>query len=141
MTIMSDSAPAPLDPDLPTVTFPSGVPGFGQARRFTLIRLDEVGLLFALRSLDDPGLRFLVVPPGHFFSDYVPHLKDATVSELDLRDPEEALLLVVVTPGDTPRDATVNLLAPIVINQRTREAAQVVLDAPELPLRAALRLG
>jgi flagellar assembly factor FliW len=141
VTTVPDIAPAPVDLDLPLLTFASGLPGFSQARRFALVRLDEVGLLFSLRSLDEPGLRFLVVPPGQFFTDYAPHLTDATVTELDLGSPQEALVLVVVTPGETPRDATVNLLAPIVVNQRTREAAQVVLDRPDLPLRAALVLN
>ena len=49
------------------------------------------------------------------------------------------MLLLVVTVGDSPQDATANLLAPIVINTRTRAGAQIVLTGSDHPLRAALQ--
>ncbi|RJK92463.1 flagellar assembly protein FliW [Vallicoccus soli] len=111
--------------------------GFPDHRRFALVALDEAGLLYALRSLEDPALRFLVAPPAPFFPDYAPELDDEQAALLGLGSAEDALVLVVVTPGASPADATANLLAPVVVNQRTRTAAQVVLDQ-DLPLHAPL---
>ena len=51
---------------------------------------------------------------------------------------EDAILMVIVTVGDDPGSATANLLAPIVVNQHTRQAAQIVVAEGELPLRAPL---
>jgi flagellar assembly factor FliW len=45
---------------------------------------------------------------------------------------------VLVNPGATLADMTANLMAPILVNHRTRRAAQVVLEDPSLPLRAPL---
>lgn len=123
------------------LTFVSPVAGFPEQRRFVLVALEPSGLLCALRSLDEPDLRFLVVPPGTFFPDYEPELTDSWVEMLALKSAEEALVLAIVTPGDSAAEATANLLAPVVINLRTRQAAQVVLDDTGLPLRAPLRAG
>lgn len=79
-----------------------------------------------------------MVSPAPFFSDYAPVLDDVSVARLDLRDADEALVLLVVTLGARPEDATANLLAPIVVNQRTRHAAQVVLNGQDFSLRAPL---
>jgi len=125
--------------DLPSLDFLGPVAGFPEHRRFVLAELDPSSLLRALRSLDDPGLRFLVLPPGPFFPDYTPEIGDDWAERLELTGSEDALVLVLVTPGATAADATVNLMAPVVINVRTRRAAQIVLDDTSLPLRAPLR--
>ena len=126
------------DLDVPTIELVDALPGFAHARRFALVELAPGGALSALRSIDDPDLRFLVVPPELFFPDYAPEIDDETAARLHLTAAEDALVLLVVSPGETPQDATVNLLAPIVINHRTNEAAQVILADASLPLRAPL---
>jgi flagellar assembly factor FliW len=135
---IGDTEPADLPSELPSLEFVGPVAGFPGHRLFVLAELDDSSLLRALRSLDDPGLRFLVLPPGPFFPDYAPDINDEWVRKLELTSADEALVLVVVTPGAVAGGATVNLLAPVVINTRTRRAAQVVLDDSTLPLRAAL---
>jgi flagellar assembly factor FliW len=112
--------------------------GFPDHRRFALIRLDDSGLMCALRSVDDPELRFVVVPPALFFDDYAPQIDEAVAGTLGATSEKELLVLVVVTTGDTLASATANLMAPIVVNHASRLAAQVVLDDTRLPLRAPL---
>ena len=123
---------------LPTIELVEGMPGFPGLRRFALVRLDDLGLLYALRSLDAPDVRFLVVPPAPFFPEYEPELDDATAARLGVSAADEVLLLLIVTPGERPQDATANLLAPLVVNATTSAAAQVVLDDSRLPLRQKL---
>lgn len=124
--------------EIPVLELVEPLPGFPEHRRFALARLDDTGVLCALRSLDDPGLRFLVVPPGAFFAEYAPEIDDQTVAALEIDSADDVLPLVMVTPGDSARSATANLLAPVVVNHRTRRAAQVVLGDATLPLRAPL---
>ena len=128
-----------IDEDLPGLEFVGPVAGFPELRRFVLAELDPASVLRALRSLEDPALRFLVVPPGPFFPEYAPEIEDAWAETLELSRAEDALVLVIVTPGATAADATANLLAPVVINVTTRRAAQIVLEDSSLPLRAPLR--
>jgi flagellar assembly factor FliW len=123
---------------LPELTMAGGLAGFPDAERYALVEVPEATPLFLLRSLDVPGLEFVVVPPAVFFPDYAPEIDDASAARLGLIDAEDALLLVVLTVGASATDATANLLAPVVINQRTRAAGQVLLQG-EWPLRAPLR--
>jgi flagellar assembly factor FliW len=124
--------------DIPVVTMVEPMLGFPQHNRFGLARLDEAGAVCDLRSLDDPELRFVVVPPGLFFADYAPEISATTAEQLGARSTDDLLALVVVTLGEGLEGATANLLAPVLLNPHERLAAQVVLDDTNLPLRAPL---
>ena len=124
--------------DAPELSLPAGLPGFPKAQRFILVPWGAENSPFSLlRSLDDSDLEFVVVPPGVFFPGYAPELDDDIAESLGLSDPDDAVVLVLVTVGDVAAEATANLLAPIVVNRHTREAAQVVL-ADDLELQAPL---
>ncbi len=124
--------------DLPVLEMVRPMPGFPDHRRFTLVRLDDEGLLCSLTSLDEPGLRFLVVPPDRFFPDYAPEVDDDVVADLELDGDSEVLLLVVLTAGGSLAATTANLAAPVLVNAGTRRAGQIVLDEPGLPVAAPL---
>jgi flagellar assembly factor FliW len=126
--------------ELPALTFVGPVAGFPQHRAFVLTEIDPSSMVCALRSLDDPDVRFLVLPPGPLFPEYAPEISDDWAETLELSQADDALVLVIVNPGTSIADATVNLMAPIVINTSTLRAAQVVL-ADDLPLRAPLPLN
>jgi flagellar assembly factor FliW len=123
--------------EIPVIEMVEPMPGFPGLTRFALVRLDETGVLSSLSSVEDPSLRFLVVPPQVFFPDYAPEIDDATAAELGLERAEDTLLLVVVNPGDSTGAATANLLAPVLVIVATRRGGQVVLDE-DLPIRAPL---
>lgn len=126
------------DPDLLELTLLGGLAGFPRGERYALVEVSGTSPLFRLCSLDEPGLDFLVVPPVVFFPDYAPEIDDVSAARLGLTDAADALLLVVLTVGDDAGSATANLMAPVVINGRTRQAAQVVVEGTH-PLRAPLR--
>ena len=123
--------------EIPVIDMVEPMPGFPGVRRFALVRLDDEGVLCALRSVEEPSLRFLVVPPQLFFPDYAPVVDDATVAALGIDSADDVVVLAVVNAGDSPADATVNLLAPVLVNTTTRQGAQVVLT-DDLPVRAPL---
>jgi flagellar assembly factor FliW len=127
----------PAAGEIPVLELVNPLVGFPDLRRFGLARLDEAGTVFDLRCLDDE-LSFVVVPPAMFFDDYAPEVDDELVEELGAQSEDDLLVLSVVTLGDDPTQATVNLMAPIIVNHRTRRAAQVLLDDATLPLRAPL---
>lgn len=125
--------------EIPEIIFHAGIPGFPDARRFTLVWWGDESSPFSILScLDDPSLEFLVVPPLAFFPLYAPEIDDDTVERLGIETEDDVILLVIVTTGDDASKATANLLAPIVINRHTRQAAQTVLAEGEHPLRAPL---
>lgn len=114
--------------ETPVLEMAAGLPGFPDARRFVLMEWGEAGSPFSLlRSLDHESLEFLVAAPVVLFPDYAPELDDVDAGALGLISAEDALVLVIVTVGESAEDATANLLAPIIVNIHTRVAAQVAL--------------
>jgi flagellar assembly factor FliW len=133
--------PEPTDSstaEIPILEMVQPLAGFPDDRRFALARLDETGLVCDLRSLDDPDLSFVVVPPATFFRDYSPEIDESVTAELGIEEESDLLALVVVTLGDTPDSATANLLAPVLVNHRTQRAGQYLLSDLDLPMRAPL---
>ncbi|WP_433210015.1 flagellar assembly protein FliW [Dactylosporangium sp. CS-047395] len=127
---------------LPVIDFVAPIPGFPEDRRFVLVRLDDAGVLYSLKSVDSDGLRFLVVPPTQFFPDYEAEIDDETLATLGVSDPGDLVVLLVVTAGEAgAEDATANLMAPIVLDQRTRRAVQLILSHTGLPVRQKLMVA
>ncbi len=133
MTTMTHDLATPATAD---VHFPAGLVGFPDSRDYALDG-GEGGVFELLPAVEgDPG--FVVVAAALFYPDYQPVLDDATAARLDLRDADEALVLIIVTVGTDIGAAHGNLFAPVVVNTRTGSAAQVVLSGQGFPLRAPL---
>ena len=101
MTLMTD-APATA----PEIEFVLPIMGLDQHTRFHLEALDEEGVLYSMRCVEQPSLRLFMVAPERFFPGYAPEIDDETVEALDLRDAREAAVLCVVNPGEDPKTAT-----------------------------------
>ncbi|HET6151316.1 MAG TPA: flagellar assembly protein FliW [Marmoricola sp.] len=124
--------------EIPVIDLVRPLPGFPGLSRFALVQLDEDGVLCQLRSLDQPSLRFLVIPPVAFFPDYAPEVADEELEALGIRSADEAIVLLVLNAGESLGTTTANLMAPMVVNAVTRRASQVILDDPALPIAAPL---
>lgn len=122
--------------------FDAGLPGFPDVHRFRLVSWGERPNPFSLLQCVDRGdLAFVVVPPEVFFPDYAPAITGDAAARLGLRDAADAIVLVIVTLGTSPAEATANLLGPVVVNRTNGRSAQLVLDSSsygvQTPLRAA----
>jgi flagellar assembly factor FliW len=132
MTVMT--APA----DATIVNFVEPMPGFDDEKSYSLSKIDDQGILHALRSTRDPGLRFVLLSPEHFFDDYRPDLTPVVADALDAGPDGEVQVLLVLTIGEGLADATANMRAPIVLSPASGRAMQVVLDDESLPMRRPL---
>lgn len=120
------------------ITFPMGIPGFEECRRFILIRHDPEGKFLWLQSADEPDLALVTIEPHRVFKDYAPEIPEREVEELAAGHPGALRMLAIVTiPGDVSK-ATVNLAAPIVLNEQLRRAKQVVLEGSPYSIRQRL---
>jgi flagellar assembly factor FliW len=128
--------------DVPEIELVRPLPGFPDLSRYVLVRLgsddSEQACVYELRSVERPQVRFVVAAPTAFFPDYAFELDEMWRASLGLADASEALVLVLLTIGDDAASTTANLLAPVVINARTRSAAQVILSGTDWPVRAAV---
>lgn len=115
------------------------LPGLPGHVEFTLAALDEIGVLFSLRSepAGQTPLRLFAVAPGAFFPDYAPTLREDV--RVSVGAGQDALVtLVIVHPAEGNDPPTANLLAPLVVEPVTGTTVQTVLD-DDWPLRAPLR--
>ena len=132
-------APLPADRVL---EFPDGLIGFPGAHRFALLESSRPGSPFrCLACLDLPEIRFVVCEPAMFGSGFVASLP----LPADLPRGDAAVLVIVTVPADG-RDMTANLMAPIIIDCRSRRGRQLVLEGgpystrhPLLPATPAAR--
>jgi flagellar assembly factor FliW len=120
------------------LTFPDGLLGFPEARRFAMIDTGEDSTYFWLQSVEDPGLAFLSVVPWAFFPDYAPEVDEVEQTALGLERPEDALVLCLLSVQRDTEKITANLLGPLIVNASSRRGRQVVLAESGYPVRAPL---
>lgn len=113
-----------------SIEFPLGLPGFEQCRRFSLFH--EAGsaqpIVHSLQSLDDPALVFSVADPGLFGFHYQLTLSDEESRLLGVESPEDLAVAVILRRAEgAASPVSANLMAPLVINLRTRRALQQVI--------------
>lgn len=113
------------------VEFPFGMPAFEDQRQFLIVEEDSTKPIVFLQSTTRPDLTFMALPVRVIDPDFQLNATAEDLTDLGLdpnRTPQDGvdiLTLVLVTVRDT-REATVNLMAPIVVNAKTRRAMQVI---------------
>ena len=109
--------------------FADGLPAFEDEHRFIILPFDDDSPYSFLQSVATPELAFLMTVPFVFFPDYEFVLEDDVMAALAIKGSEDMQIYTLVTiPGGNIKEMTANLMAPVVINKKTREAKQVVLD-------------
>lgn len=113
-------------PDESVLRFPQGLIGFPKARRFVILDHRPGSPFKWMLCLDEPDVAFAVVEPARFVPEYRPPL-DLAARTL-ATDPADVALFVIVTIPPDPLGMTVNLMAPVVVDVRTRVSRQLVLE-------------
>lgn len=123
------------------LTFENGIPGFPEEKRFVLLPLTEDQVFLAMQSVKTPELAFVVVNPFFFFQDYEFCLDEGTIAQLGIEDRNDVRVLNILTIRDPFRETTINLKAPLVLNEKTRKGKQVILEEEKYLTRHPLFLG
>ena len=111
--------------------FPQGLPAFEREKAFVLVQLPERAPLVFLQSLASPALCFLAFPILVVDPDYQLAIAPEELEALGLdaqRQPElgpEVLALALVSLH-ADFSATANLMAPIVLNLKSRRGLQSI---------------
>lgn len=108
-------------------TFPQGIPGFEQNVSYIFIQPDMESPFIFLQCVDNGDVALLLTNPFEFFPDYDLELSDSVVTELGIESKEDVAVWSVVSVGAQLEEATLNLLAPIIVNVNTRLGKQVIL--------------
>ena len=111
------------------VRFEKGIPGFESLRDFIVVEKEESYPILWLVSLDSPNVAIPVIDPWLIRVDYTVDIDEETVKELEIEGMEDLrILAVLVIPVGNPKDMTINLMAPIVINKRTGKGKQIIME-------------
>jgi flagellar assembly factor FliW len=108
--------------------FPWGLPGFARLRHWLALTLPTQANFVWLQSLDDPAVAIPTCDPWMVFESYEPKLPGYAIAALDIANPSDFTMLCVVVAADGGQEMTMNLLAPIVVNLRSRRARQIMLE-------------
>lgn len=119
------------------LSFPDGVPGFPQLFRFQLTQEGPGQPFFSLKSLEDDQVGFWMVDPFPFFPQYEFTLVDSVKRQLHIEEGTPVSVRTVITVRNEG-EVTVNLKAPIVINEAAAIAKQVILNDDNYGIRQPL---
>ena len=112
--------------------FSRGLFGFEEERRFVLIPFEgSGGSLLCFQSAETPALAFTAVNPFFLKPDYAPVLADEELAELGVEQSEELCFYALCATRNPVSESTVNLRCPVVINDQTQQAVQVILDTQD----------
>ena len=117
------------------ITFPHGLYGFEEERRFVLLPFAGNGTLFSLQSVDNPYLAFVVMDPFALDETYAPVLQKDELKELDADRSEDLYYYVMCVVREPVEDSTVNLKCPIAINSDSLMAMHVILEEDTYQMR------
>lgn len=115
--------------DRQIIDFRDGLIGFDKFRSYALLDAPQKPY-FYLQSTELAELGFILLDPFLFRPDYSMDVADAAMASLGVSDPDDALVLALVTIPPDGGPITANLMGPLVIGRKTRRGAQVVLTDP-----------
>lgn len=111
------------------VTFIEGILGFDKYNEFVYISNPDPMFPFGwLQSTESSDVSFIVTNPFLFVSDYDFDLPDTIIEKLGIHDIKDVTILSMVVIPEDPQETTINLKSPVVVNNTTRQAKQVILD-------------
>jgi flagellar assembly factor FliW len=118
------------------IQFKHGIPGFEKVKRFVLIDSDVEDSPFKwIQGMDEPKPAFVIVDPFVIRKDYEIKLSDEFLDELEIKSPTDvSVFCIVVVPEDISK-MTVNLQAPLIINNVNRKGRQLILDTDRYGVR------
>jgi flagellar assembly factor FliW len=107
------------------IHFPEGIPAFEEEKNFVVIPLEE-GPFYYLQAVNSQ-LCLLTAEPFVFFPGYEVDLPSEQLAKLEANEDEKALtVFTIITVPEDFRQATANLLAPIIINTSRKKGFQFI---------------
>jgi len=123
------------------INFTQGLLGFPDVKRYIVLdhpNNPDIPLKW-LQAIDDPDLAFVITDPLLFYPDYNPEIDEHDLKGLNITEAEDCGIISIVTiPHGEPEKMTANLQGPVLVNLRTREGKQIVLESDKYPLRYSL---
>lgn len=120
------------------ITFKEGLLGFENLTKFFIVDPGDQTLILWFQSIDDETTAFPIIEPKIFQPDYSVKLLPAELNSLSLENLNNSSIYTILTIPQDVTEMSANLKAPIVINNETRMARQIVLQDSKLEVRCKM---
>lgn len=112
--------------------FPEGLFGFEEEKQFFLLPFEgSEGSLLCFQSVSTPALAFVAVNPFFLSPGYAPQLTGQELKRMGVEKSEDLCFYALCVVRNPAAESTVNLRCPVVINDQTRQAMQVILESKD----------
>jgi flagellar assembly factor FliW len=125
-------------PEDKVILFKEGLPGFPQTHKFAVLELEELKPFQYLQALEGPPIALLIISPFFIDPSYEFQLSSSEMEELQGSPDQNLVVYSVASFPEDPSQATINLMAPIVINEKERRGKQVILHETRYSIRHPL---
>ena len=117
------------------IEFTEGLLGFENLKKFFIVDPGDQTLILWLQSIDDAGTAFPIIEPKIFQPNYIVKLLPVELNSLSLENLQNASVYTVLTIPQNVTEMSANLKAPVIINNKTKYARQIVLQDSKLEVR------
>lgn len=108
--------------------FVSPIIGFSDLKQYTIIDYKPESPFKWLQSMEDMELAFPVTLCSFFGIDYQFDIPDEEAEKLGIESADDVFVCNIANiPASNPKDATINMLAPIIVNTANKKAMQTIL--------------
>jgi|SRR5690606_6075132 len=121
------------------IQFSFGLPGFLDEKEFVLLEIPGNPVFQFLQSVQSKDIAFVVANPYHFYKDYRFELDEPTIDALQIESEKDVIVLTIVTVKDPFNSSTINLKAPLIINQQKLLGKQYILNSDEYDSKAFIQ--
>lgn len=121
------------------IQFSFGLPGFLDEKEFVLLDIPGNPVFQFLQSVQSKDIAFVVANPYHFYKDYRFELDEPTIDALQIESEKDVIVLTIVTVKDPFNSSTINLKAPLIINQQKLLGKQYILNSDEYDSKAFIQ--
>ncbi len=112
------------------IKIPAGIFGFEDYTEYALIDC-RIKPFIWLQSLDESALAFLMIDPFIINPDFEVDIDDKELGKIGIKDPSDVLVMTIVTVPNDGSPVTANLRGPVIINKKTHEGMQAILNDPK----------
>lgn len=117
------------------IEFTEGLLGFENQKKFFIVDPGDQTLILWLQSTDDAATAFPIIEPKIFQPNYMVKLLPVELNSLALENLQNASVYTVLTIPQNVTEMSANLKAPVIINNKTKMARQIVLQDSKLEVR------
>jgi len=119
--------------------FVSPIIGFKDLKKYTIIDYKPDSPFKWLQSMEDMELAFPVTLCSFFGIDYQFDIPDEEAEMLGIESADDILVFNIANiPSSNPQGATINMIAPIILNLSNKKAMQLVLKNTNFEVRHKL---